>query len=371
MRNFWVIGAVMLVLLAGCGTTGGDKPATATKPLTDVKPGPLPKDAWRAIHVYMANREQLPLLHEAIEKAMAPKGLNTLILEVNYSFAYKSHPEVSGGNAMTHEDARALLETCRKNNVRLIPQFQCFGHQGSRPSGLVSAYPELLAPPNPDYSDPAHYHVSWNPLHPKTNEIVFALFDELIDAFQPEYFHVGMDEVMLFPDETTPYYNGETPAEIFAKAANDYYDYLVKGKGLTMMMWGDRLIDQSQIRYHSYESSNNGTAPAVDMIPKDIIICDWHYNLMKDYPSVRFFQEKGFRVLPASWKSPSAGLALLACSQMDATPLMLGHLCTTWCGMGDFCQAVLGQNLETLKTRAPHAYRVAQTFNAIADVWGQ
>ena len=35
-------------------------------------------------------------------------------------------------------------------------------------------------------------------MNPKTNEIVFALIDELIDAFQAKAFHVGMDEVFLF-----------------------------------------------------------------------------------------------------------------------------------------------------------------------------
>ena len=34
-------------------------------------------------------------------------------------------------------------------------------------------------------------------MNPKTNEIVFALIDELIDAFQAKAFHVGMDEVFL------------------------------------------------------------------------------------------------------------------------------------------------------------------------------
>ena len=55
----------------------------------------------------------------------------------------------------------------------------------------------------------------------------------------------------------------------------------------------------------------NGTAPAIDKIPKDIILCDWHYELRDHYPSVAYFQQKGFRVWPASWNNPKAALAFL------------------------------------------------------------
>ncbi|MCP4639505.1 MAG: family 20 glycosylhydrolase, partial [bacterium] len=327
IAKYWVrcVALMALVLTAGCATTKG--------------PRPFKEDAWRGVHIYISDRDHLPLLHRAIE-AMAAKGLNAVILEVSLRFDYQSHPEIVEGNPLTRDDARALKAVCDTNGVRLIPMFQCLGHQGSRPNKLLRVYPELMAPPQPDYTDPAHYHVSWNPLHPKTNEIVFALFDELIEAFDPEYFHVGMDEVFLFPDETTPYYNGENPAEVFAKAVNDYHDYLVKKKGLTMLMWGDRLLDQSVVGYHHMEASNNGTAPAIDMIPKDIIVCDWHYIRMEDYQSVPHLQEHGFRVWPSSWRSPTAALAFVESSQRHDEGKVVGHLCTMWCGLPDYCKAI-------------------------------
>ena len=54
------------------------------------------------------------------------------------------------------------------------------------------------------------------------------------------------------------------------------------------------------MKHDGRSSSKNGTASAVDSIPKDIIICDWHYEKRADYPSLRYFQDKGFRVWPAS-----------------------------------------------------------------------
>ncbi len=342
-----------MILVTGCASTP--------------KPTPLSETAWRGLHVYISNRENLPTIIRAIENQLAPKGLNTLVVEVDFNFQYQSHPELASATGMNKADVQQLLGVCRRLGIELIPQFQCFGHQGWRPNIFLRTYPELMAPPNPDYSDPNHYHVSWNPLDPGVNEIIFPLFDELIEAFEPRYFHVGMDEVMLFPDESTPYYNGETPAEVFARAVNEYHDYLVIQKGLTMLMWGDRLIDRSQIRYNWMESSSNGTAPAIDMIPKDIIICDWHYIRMMDYPSVGFFQAKGFRVWPAAWRSPSAAAALLESAKRQAQgEQMLGFLCTTWCDPQEFARIMLE---ESDGGERGIAERVAETFRAVSDCW--
>lgn len=348
-----ILSLAALMSAAGCATNQGS--------------AGLPQEAWRGLHVYLSDREDLPVMIRALEEQLAPNGLNALVVEVDFNFQYQSHPELGSKSGMTKADVRQLLAVCRRHGIELIPQFQCFGHQGSRPNVFLSTYPELMAPPKPDYSDPNHYHVSWNPLDPRVNEIIFPLFDELIKAFEPKYFHVGMDEVMLFPDETTPHYNGETPAEVFARAANGYHDYLVKQKGLTMLMWGDRLIDRSRIRYNWMESSSNGTAPAIDMIPKDIIVCDWHYNRMPDYPSIGFFQEKGFRVWPATWKSPSAAMALLDSAKRQAQgDRMLGYMCTTWCDPGDFARAILG---ESENDEPSVAKRVAETFRVISEQW--
>ena len=56
------------------------------------------------------------------------------------------------------------------------------------------------------------------------------------------------------------------------------------------------------IYYRSCEASFNGTWLARDSIPKDIIICDWHYSLPKKYPSIDLFLEKGFRVISSSYQ---------------------------------------------------------------------
>jgi acyl-CoA thioesterase-1 len=97
-----------------------------------------------------------------------------------------------------------------------------------------------------------------------------------------------------------------------------------------MLMWGDRLIDASRIKYGQWEASANNTAGAVTLIPKDIIICDWHYEKRDAYESVPMFLKKGFRVWPASWRKPEAAKALIDYSVKQNNPKMVGHLNTTW-----------------------------------------
>jgi hypothetical protein len=96
-------------------------------------------------------------------------------------------------------------------------------------------------------------------------------------------------------------------------------------------MWADRLIDGKQFNMGEWEASKVGTAPAVDKIPKDIILCPWHYELRDRYESLPMFMEKGFRILPASWKNTDATLALIRDAQAhQKDSLLVGHIFTTW-----------------------------------------
>ena len=164
--------------------------------------------------------------------------------------------------------------------------------------------------------------------------------DELLEAFEADALHVGLDEVFLLGSDQCERCRGKDPAELFAKAVNDYHGHLVGEKGVEMLMWGDRLLDAKETGYGTWEAAGNGTAPAIDMVPKDIIMCDWHYERLDAYPSVRLFQERGFRVWPAPWRDAVAARAFIADAKREATEKMLGVLCTGW-NAGDGGQTLL------------------------------
>jgi len=286
---------------------------------------------WLGVHVGLNGKDNTAQLTEVVGR-LADLGINAVVAEINYGFEYQSHPELRSPNGSNKEQIRKLAAECKSHHVRLIPQFQCLGHQSwsKRTAPLLTKYPQFDETPGLYPNNEGIYCRSWCPQHPEVNPIIFSLMDELIDAFQADALHVGLDEVFLIGEDACPRCKGKDKAELFAKAVNDYHKHLVEEKKVEMLMWGDRLIDSSKINYGKWEASANGTAPAIDRIPKDIIICDWHYEPRPAYESVHMFVEKGFRVWPASWKNVEASKGFENYSKTVSSPLMLGHLNTTW-----------------------------------------
>ena len=341
IRLLLIVGGFALLLII---TTTANAPSARPA----YPPARVPQLTWRGVHILAPGPDDLPLLKKAIVKVLAPMGVNVVVLEVNYKFQYCSHPELRAPGALSRADARDLAALCRTHSIRLIPQFNCLGHQSWEKVTfpLLANYPEFDETPNIPRGNPGIYCRCWCPLHQKVNTIIFALMDELIDAFQADAFHVGMDEVFLIASPQCPRCRGKDPAALFAKAVNDYHQHL-SGQKMTMLMWGDRLLDDKIMGYGEWEASRNGTATAIDQIPKDIIVCDWHYDLREHYPSVGYLQKKGFRVWPTSWKDTRAALALLQEARQGATRRMIGHLCTTWGEPRNFAHALLGESNQT------------------------
>ncbi|MCU0523013.1 MAG: family 20 glycosylhydrolase [Anaerolineae bacterium] len=287
---------------------------------------------WRGIHLGLGHDTEVDRLIGELP-TLADMGLNILMPEVNYQFAYESHPELRGTDPITRAGAARLVAACRAHGVRLIPQFQCLGHQSWSKTTfpLLQAYPEFDETPGQFPDNEGIYCRSWCPQHPDVNPIIFELFDELLDAFGADALHVGLDEVFLIGSEHCPRCKGHSTAELFARAVNDYHRHLVGKRHVEMLMWGDRLLDGVATGYGLWEASENGTDAAIDMIPKDIILCDWHYEIMDAYPSIAIFLEKGFPTLPGGWKDETATKLLLAeALRHQDDPNMLGYLCTTW-----------------------------------------
>lgn len=289
---------------------------------------------WFGLHVLLETKNDAEELLKEIPE-LAKLGINLLIVEIDYNYEYVSHPELRGDDPVLKETVKKMVSLCRDLKIRLIPEFQCLGHQSweKKTFPLLTKYPEFDETLGQFPENQGIYCRSWCPLNPNLNPIIFQLFDELIDVFEADALHVGMDEVFLIANENCPRCKGMNPAELYAKAVNDYYNHLAEERGVEMLMWGDRLIDGATTGYGEWEASLNKTYPAVEMIPKDIIICDWHYEKRKSYPSIPMFLNKGFLVLPTSFKEVKAVKSLIGYSLKFPSERMLGHLCTIWRGL--------------------------------------
>lgn len=284
-----------------------------------------------------------------INNEFAPRKLNTLILRVDWNYQFTTHPELRDSVALSETDVKKLVEACKNNGIRLIPQINLLGHQSwaKTTHNLLRVYPqfdetphvkmpEKYVWPNPD----GLYCKSYCPLHPEVHKIVFALVDEICDVFESNAFHAGMDEVFYLGDDKCPRCQGRDKAELFAGEVRKIRDNLAKN-GRELWIWGDRLLDGKTTGYGMWEASYNYTYRAIDMVPKDIMICDWHYE--RADKSAVYFAMKGFRVATSPWRNPE--LAVKQVNDMvsfrkDATPQMKdrfqGMVQTVWSDAASF-----------------------------------
>jgi len=292
---------------------------------------PRAQPLWFGLHVLVENKPAAEALLIELP-ALAKVGLNLIVFEVDYNYEYISHPELRGDDPISRETVKKVVTMCRDLKIRLIPEFQSPGHQSwaEKTFSLLTKYPEFDEMPGQFPGNKDIYCRSWCPLHPDINPIIFALYDELIEVFEADALHVGMDEVFLIGSEFCSRCKGKDPAELFSKAVNDIYQHLVKERGVEVLIWGDRFLDGAATGYGEWEASLNKTYPAIDLVPKDIIICDWHYERMKSYPSIPLFLSKGFRVLPTSFRDVKQTKKLIDFSLASPSERMLGHLCKIW-----------------------------------------
>lgn len=287
----------------------------------------------KSIHLLNYNsNEDLIALADKLE-GLSKKGINQIFLEVDYHFDFKSHPELQQTeNVITKKGAAKFAKIANSYGIKIVPQFQSLGHQSWAENTwkLLTVYPELDLTPGAFPDNDSIYCREWDVMNPRVNEIVFPMIDEIIDAFNADGIHLGMDEVFLLGHPKSPSTKGMDPAFLFGKVVREFHDYFTEKHGKQLYMWGDRLIDMMKYGYGTWEASANGTWKAIDSIPKDIIICDWHYLVQNEYPSVDLFLEKGFRVLPSSWKDVDAAKAFIGYSFAKQNPKMLGHMFTTW-----------------------------------------
>jgi len=291
-----------------------------------------------------------------INEELAPRQINTLILRIDYNYQYESHPELRDSVALSKAEVKQIVAACKKNGIEAIPQINLLGHQSwaNDVEGLLRVYPEFDETPwvkMPETyqwpNDDGLYCKSYCPLHPEVHKVVFALVDEICSTFESKSFHAGMDEVFYIGEDRCPRCGGHDKAELFANEVTKIRDHLALNNR-RLWIWGDRLIDGKQTGLGMWEASMNNTHRAIDMIPKDVVISDWHYE-RPDKTAV-LFAMKGFDVVTCPWRRPD--VATLQLNDIinfreTATPVMKdrykGIVQTVWSDAGSFMDGFYGK----------------------------
>lgn len=223
-----------------------------------------------------------------IERFVARRKLNTLVLLIRQGVQFESHPEISGPAAWTKDELRQVVDTCRANFIEPIPLVDSYGHA----AWMSLSHKEL-------WEDGIHQMVCTS--KPETFTILTDIYGELIDLFAPvRYFHLGLDEVWWktysVPEEKRcKLCAGTAKSTLFADQVNRLHGWL-KERGIRAMMWSDVLLPE-----------HNGGAPyhgakALPLIPDDVLQTNWSTSLAGD--SNRRLHDRGFAV----WQSNSRGV---------------------------------------------------------------
>ena len=259
-------------------------------------------------------------------------GINALILEIDYHFEFQSHPNLRDPeNTITLKGAQLFTKRAKLHGITVIPLFHILGNQSLGPdkSPLLYAYPEFDTTPAQFINNIGIHAREWDPLNEKIERIIFALLEEIIDAFSAPAMHIGMGEIFLLGHEHSPSTCDKNPAVLFAYVTNVYRQYLVYSLNASVLMFADRLIDGKVHDFGPWESSYCDTAEAIDLIPRDVIICPWHYKPQPEYLSIPEFVDRGFRILPTCWHDVNATTEFISyCLSIDDEHL-LGFMFST------------------------------------------
>lgn len=305
--------------------------------------------AVRGFCVAAPSPEEVDAFVKFIKEELAPRKINTLILRVDYNYQYKSHPELADSNALSKADVKKLLKACKEENIQIIPEIDLLGHQSwaNHLGKLLSVYPQfdetpwVKMPVEYKWPNPQNlYCKSYCPLAPGLHKVLFEVIDELCDVFETNAFHAGMDEVFYIAEPKCPRCGGKDPAKIFAGEVWRIRNHLAE-KGRRLWIWGDRLLDGKTTGMGMWEASMNNTYRAVDMIPKDVVICDWHYERADQ--SAVYFAMKGLDVVSCPYRNPQSALWQLEDmkkfrqrSTPEMKPRFRGIVETAWSDFGSF-----------------------------------
>lgn len=281
-----------------------------------VKISDSPAKAFRGVHLFIPSMAQMDFARRLIKYMISPMGYNTIIMQVSGGMVYESHPKISQafanavemqkkglwpafphsgiaeGKPITKAQLKEFLSYIKSFGIDVIPEVQSLGHV----QYMTHAYPQIAEIPEveelekvdtreEDMLPSQFYRHSYCPSNERSYEILFDIIDEIIEVFQPkEFVHMGHDEVREIG--VCSKCKGKDPAQLLAQDIIRIHDYLA-AKGLKMMIWADML--QPVTKYQ--------TPPAIDMIPKDIVLLDfiWYFHLTKDIEDNLL--EKGFDVI--------------------------------------------------------------------------
>ena len=215
--------------------------------------------------VFTPSRENIPFFKKFIN-LLVFYGFNTIMIEVGGAMEYKSHPEINagwvsyckemaeysgkttviqdqtypwyknaihmengGGEYLSWEEMRQLVDYCKERQMDVIPEVPSLGHCDY----LMMGNPDIAERTEDPYPD------TYCPSNPRSYEILFDVMDEILEIFKPKRVNIGHDE--YYSIAVCEKCRLKSGAEIFAGDVNKIAAYL-KERNVKTVIWGDKLL---------------------------------------------------------------------------------------------------------------------------------
>lgn len=246
----------------------------------------------RGAHVFLGN-ESKPFLQKLIRRIFARHKLNYLLIQADYT-KWETEPKMWLDWSTSKEDVKAIIDYARTHHMEVAPLVQSLGH--SEWMFKNGANRDIAEDPDRPYG--------YCPNNPKSYEVIFKIYDEAIELFKPQWFHIGHDEVTMggrFPHDDVC--KQKTVDQLFVEDVRKLHDYFTK-KGIRVMLWGDMALHKTETPDAGWAETPEIAKGIRDGLPRDIIVTDWHYCAAGDFPSVKMFQDLGHEVIGSTWYVP-------------------------------------------------------------------
>ena len=280
--------------------------------------------------------EPMDLYRRYVDLA-ASYGYGTLLWHFTDStgcaMVFPRRPEVASPYAFTPEETARFVEFCAERGIDVIPEVECFGHTSY--ILRLDQYRHLR-----DNPEGAHME-GICPFHEEAKAILRDLLCDTAEIFQSPYIHTGLDEVAFGAHPLTrERLKTRRKWELYAEHVG-WLNEEVRSLGRTMMMWGDHLLETRKGNAALDNDAYSSEMAAV--VPKDIVLVDWHYEAEPDPATVDFLMGRGFDVVAGSAVQCSGVHGLPTRRNMDNlrnfthiaaeadSPHMLGVIHTVWC----------------------------------------
>lgn len=204
--------------------------------------------------------------------------MNTYMVYLEDMLEFDSYPSIGKNRgALTKDEVREIVNYAGERYIDVIPIFQTLGH-----------FENILS--QDEFQEYAEYPgaASLSVSEEKTYTFLENMLKEVFELFPSEYINIGADESYDVGRGKSKEIASKMGIEkIHAEHYKKVYD-ICKKNNKKVMMYGDVILNHPDI---------------LGMIPKDIIIIDWHYNASSDYTSTNLFRDAGFKfyVSPSVW----------------------------------------------------------------------